>query len=413
MIAERLGLLEEYTGGKIDPRAHQARLRDLARAPTSSAGRSSTRRATTWCPPPTAGKTCRPASTTSTRTPRSTRSPRRPASSSSRPPAWPSTSPTTSSGRRCPSGSPRASATRRPSAPSAPRSIRCSSCSNHPRWSVHSQHDDITWLREIETCKVTGPDGYQYQPVWLHPSDAEQRGIKHGDIVSIFNERGTVLGGAYVTERIMPGVVVHRPRRQVGPHRARRDRPRRRHQHHRAAQHDLQERRRPRGERLPGRRREDRHGRRSSASTRRPSRSRSTPVPDRAWRPASWGRCDGQGPGHRLTICNGCHNCQVACKDEHVGNDWSPIAKPQPDTGQFWNKVDDMTCAARCPRSRSPTCTASASTATTRPASRRATSTPSTSATTAPSSSTPTSAAATSSACRPAPTRTSSTSTTR
>ena len=42
------------------------------------------------------------------------------------------------------------------------------------------------------------------------------------------------------------------------------------------------------------------------------------------------------------TICNGCYNCQVACKDEHVGNDWSPIAKPQPDTGQFWNKIDDM-----------------------------------------------------------------------
>ncbi len=41
------------------------------------------------------------------------------------------------------------------------------------------------------------------------------------------------------------------------------------------------------------------------------------------------------------TICNGCYNCQVACKDEHVANDWSPIAKPQPDTGQFWNKVDD------------------------------------------------------------------------
>ncbi len=44
-----------------------------------------------------------------------------------------------------------------------------------------------------------------------------------------------------------------------------------------------------------------------------------------------------------LNICNGCHNCQVACKDEHVGNDWSPIAKPQPDTGQFWNKVYSMT----------------------------------------------------------------------
>ncbi|MCL5734925.1 MAG: carboxypeptidase regulatory-like domain-containing protein [Actinobacteria bacterium] len=43
-----------------------------------------------------------------------------------------------------------------------------------------------------------------------------------------------------------------------------------------------------------------------------------------------------------LSICNGCHNCQVACKDEHVANDWSPIAKPQPDTGQFWTKVINL-----------------------------------------------------------------------
>ena len=43
-----------------------------------------------------------------------------------------------------------------------------------------------------------------------------------------------------------------------------------------------------------------------------------------------------------LTKCNGCYNCQIACKDEHVGNDWTPYAKPQPDTGQFWMKVTDM-----------------------------------------------------------------------
>lgn len=43
-----------------------------------------------------------------------------------------------------------------------------------------------------------------------------------------------------------------------------------------------------------------------------------------------------------IRICNGCYNCQVACKDEHVGNDWSPIAKPQPDTGQFWMRVEDI-----------------------------------------------------------------------
>jgi tetrathionate reductase subunit B len=37
-----------------------------------------------------------------------------------------------------------------------------------------------------------------------------------------------------------------------------------------------------------------------------------------------------------LSICNGCYCCQIACKDEHCGNDWTPYAKPQPDTGQFW-----------------------------------------------------------------------------
>ncbi|MEF9876984.1 MAG: 4Fe-4S dicluster domain-containing protein [Gordonibacter sp.] len=40
--------------------------------------------------------------------------------------------------------------------------------------------------------------------------------------------------------------------------------------------------------------------------------------------------------------CNGCRNCQIACKDEHVDNDWSPIAKPQPDTGQFWCRIDEQ-----------------------------------------------------------------------
>ncbi len=42
-----------------------------------------------------------------------------------------------------------------------------------------------------------------------------------------------------------------------------------------------------------------------------------------------------------LSICNGCYCCQVACKDEHVGNDWTPYAKPQPDTGQFWLGLEE------------------------------------------------------------------------
>jgi tetrathionate reductase subunit B len=39
--------------------------------------------------------------------------------------------------------------------------------------------------------------------------------------------------------------------------------------------------------------------------------------------------------------CNGCYGCQVACKDEHVGNEWRPYAKSQPNTGQFWMRVKE------------------------------------------------------------------------
>jgi trimethylamine-N-oxide reductase (cytochrome c) len=76
--------------------------------------------------------------------------------------------------------------------------------SNHPRWRQHANCDDIPWLIEIPTCKIAGPDGYFYQVVWIHPIDASKKGIKHGDIVMLHNERGAVLGAAYVTERIMP-----------------------------------------------------------------------------------------------------------------------------------------------------------------------------------------------------------------
>jgi len=43
-----------------------------------------------------------------------------------------------------------------------------------------------------------------------------------------------------------------------------------------------------------------------------------------------------------ITRCNGCFNCQIACKDEHVDNAWSPYAKPQPDMGHFWMRVNEV-----------------------------------------------------------------------
>lgn len=46
--------------------------------------------------------------------------------------------------------------------------------------------------------------------------------------------------------------------------------------------------------------------------------------------------------------CVGCYACQIACKDEHCGNDWMPYARPQPDTGQFWGRIDESV-RGNCP----------------------------------------------------------------
>jgi trimethylamine-N-oxide reductase (cytochrome c) len=80
--------------------------------------------------------------------------------------------------------------------------------SNHPRWRMHVQCDDSTWIREIRTCKIKGHDGYMYEPVWMHPDDAADRGLEDGDIVKVYNERGTVLGAVYITQRIIKGAVL-------------------------------------------------------------------------------------------------------------------------------------------------------------------------------------------------------------
>ena len=79
--------------------------------------------------------------------------------------------------------------------------------SNHGRWRFHANLDDVTWSREIGTMKIRGKDGYQYEPAWIHPSTAKGCGIGQGDIVKVFNERGTVLCAAYLTERLIPDTV--------------------------------------------------------------------------------------------------------------------------------------------------------------------------------------------------------------
>ncbi|WP_159566682.1 trimethylamine-N-oxide reductase TorA [Budvicia diplopodorum] len=70
----------------------------------------------------------------------------------------------------------------------------------HPDFRLHSQ------LCESETLrKLYGVDGRE--PLFISPKDAESRGIKNGDTVRVFNNRGQVLAGAVVSDRYKPGVI--------------------------------------------------------------------------------------------------------------------------------------------------------------------------------------------------------------
>ncbi len=79
--------------------------------------------------------------------------------------------------------------------------------SPHPRFSFHTHYDTHTpWLNDIPEHRLK-KDGYAWWPVRLNPADAAARGIKDGDLVKIYNDRGAVLGIARITERLRPGIV--------------------------------------------------------------------------------------------------------------------------------------------------------------------------------------------------------------
>ena len=79
--------------------------------------------------------------------------------------------------------------------------------SPHPRFSFHTHYDKHTaWLDDIPGHRIK-KDGYAWWPARIHPVDAEARGIRNGDIVKLYNERGAVLCAAVITERVAKGVI--------------------------------------------------------------------------------------------------------------------------------------------------------------------------------------------------------------
>lgn len=67
---------------------------------------------------------------------------------------------------------------------------------HHFKGRTHSTYGNVDWLREAHL-----------QTIWINPIDAKARGIKNGDLVFAYNDRGTVRIEAKVTPRIAPGVV--------------------------------------------------------------------------------------------------------------------------------------------------------------------------------------------------------------
>ena len=71
--------------------------------------------------------------------------------------------------------------------------------SPHPTYRVHSQLDN-TWVQNVH--KVQGRE-----PIRISPEDAKKFGVKDGEVVEVFNDRGALLAGVVVTNTIRPGVV--------------------------------------------------------------------------------------------------------------------------------------------------------------------------------------------------------------
>jgi len=79
--------------------------------------------------------------------------------------------------------------------------------SPHPRFSFHTLGDGKdSAINDVKDHRIL-VDGYYYWIIRINPKDAKKRGIGQNDLVRVFNDRGSVICAAQITERIPPDVV--------------------------------------------------------------------------------------------------------------------------------------------------------------------------------------------------------------
>ncbi|MGI9259339.1 MAG: molybdopterin-dependent oxidoreductase [Gammaproteobacteria bacterium] len=79
--------------------------------------------------------------------------------------------------------------------------------SAHARYSFHTLGDGKnSVINDIHDHRVL-VDGHYYWIARVNPRDAEARKIRDNDLIRLYNDRGSVICAARLTERIMPGVV--------------------------------------------------------------------------------------------------------------------------------------------------------------------------------------------------------------
>lgn len=184
--------------------------------------------------------------------------------------------------------------------------------SPHSKYSFHTMGDSKdSGINDITEHRIL-IDGYRYWVIRMNPADAAARGLRRGELVEVFNDRGSVLCGLDTTERLPRGVV-----------------------------HSFESCADFRCLAEPGRSAEvngcvntltsSRNHRREGARTVRQLLSGGRPQMGRRRKPVE--------KVHLIfdpEKCVGCYNCLLACQDEHCGNDWLPYTRAQQLHGAPW-----------------------------------------------------------------------------